>query len=108
MKGNEMALVIDTRLKRFIKGTIFENPDGCDTVSMYVTDLDFSFQFDDKVKAQDFLNKQSTVRFYSDGKKDNFFDYEEVLPAGKEVHRYYIDKLYRGKIVSFREECFTA
>lgn len=100
MAKEEIILTIDSRLKKFVEGRIWDGG----VISILVKDIDESFHFLDTVKAQDFLNKQTTERFADKSLKKGYFDYVEENPADDTTHRYYIEKLERGEIVSFREE----
>lgn len=96
----EVRLMIDKRLRSIIEGRIWDGG----VVSFLVKDVDETFFFVDTVKAQDFLNTQSTERFADKTLRKGYFDFVEEHPAGNTVHRYFIDELKNGKIISFREE----
>lgn len=94
-----MGIVISTRLKRFVEGFVLgENED---VISMHLKDIDESFFFNSEASAQNFLNRQTSERFGDNELKLGYFDYEDEYGI---VHRYIINKLYRGKIVSYTEE----
>lgn len=94
-----MNIAIDSRLKRFVKGTLIgENED---IISIYLTDINETFHFESEVEAQDFLNIQVRERFGDDEIKKGFFDFADERKC---IHRYVINGLYRGKITSYYEE----
>ena len=94
-----MTLIIDTRIKRFVKGYFLEEND--ETIGIYLKDIDETFWFENEILAQDFLNEQVTVRVADNELRKDYFDY---VDEHEEVHRYFINKVVRGKIISFTEE----
>lgn len=100
MAKDSVKLVMDSRLKKFTEGRIWDGG----VFSIRLSDVDETFFFIDQLKAQNFLNEQVTERFADKSLRKGYFDYVEENPAGNTTHRYYIEKLEKGKIVSFREE----
>jgi len=54
-----MAILIDKRIQKFVKGYQYENEE---VFSIHLKDIDESFHFDNEVAAQEFLNKQVVER----------------------------------------------
>ena len=94
-----MTLMIDTRIKRFVEGYFLGEND--ETIGIYLKDIDETFWLENEILAQDFLNKQVTVRVADNELRKDYFDY---VDEHKETHRYFINKVVRGKIISFTEE----
>lgn len=94
-----MVIVIDTRIKRFIEGYVVgENED---IIAIKLNDIGETFWFDDKTKVQEFLNEQVTERIYDKELRKGYFDYVDEYGTN---HRYYINKLVKGKITTYNEE----
>ena len=94
-----MAILIDTRIKRFVKGCLLGEND--ETISIHLNDVDETFWFENEIAAQEFLNKQVTERVIDKKLRNGYFDY---IDECGETHRYSINEVVRGKIVSFTEE----
>lgn len=94
-----MAILIDTRIKRFIEGCT--HGENNETISLRLKDIDEAFWFENETEAQEFLNKQVTERVVDKELRKGYFDYTD---EHGETHRYFIDKVTRGKIISFTEE----
>ena len=92
-----MSIIIDTKITKFVEGTIWEN----NIISIKLTDIDETFFFDNEVDAQDFVNKQVTERSGDKSLRKGYFDYKDETG---ELHRYWINKTYYREIVDFREE----
>lgn len=99
-KGDKiMYIMIDTRIKRFVEGTFAgENEE---VISIHLKDIDETFHFDSDLEAQEFLNKQAIERVYDKELRTGYFDYKDEYG---DIHRYFIDEVSRGKILSYREE----
>lgn len=94
-----MAIVIDARIKSFVEGCLIgENNEA---ISILLKDIDETFWFEDEVAAQDFLNRQVTERVADKELRKGYFDY---IDEYGETHRYFINEITRGKIISFTEE----
>lgn len=94
-----MAILIDTRIQRFVEGCLLgENEE---TISIRLKDIDETFWFENEVAAQDFTNKQATERVADKELRKGYFDYTDEYG---ETHRYFINDVIRGKIISFTEE----
>ncbi len=91
-------IVIDKKTEKFIKGCLLGKNE--DVLSIHLNDIGESFYFDNPITAQDFLNKQSIERFGDKKLRSGYFDYIDEYGA---VHRYTVDSLIRGKILSFSE-----
>lgn len=94
-----MAILIDTRIKRFVEGCLLGEND--EAISIHLKDINETFHFENEVMAQDFLNKQITERVADKELRNGYFDYTDEYG---ETHRYYINEVVRGNIVSFTEE----
>lgn len=94
-----MAILIDTRIKRFVEGHL--DADNENIMCIRLKDIDESFWFSDKVLAQEFLNIQAIERVYDKELRKGYFDYTDECGT---IHRYYINKVERRKITSFKEE----
>ena len=94
-----MAILIDTRIQRFIEGCLLGKNN--EIISIHLKDIDKTFLFENKVTAQEFLNKQLTERVGDKELRKGYFDY---IDEYGETHRYSINEVVRGKIVSFTEE----
>lgn len=94
-----MNILIDKRIQRFIVGELWGEND--DIMCIMLKDIEEAFWFVDEVLAQDFLNIQAIERVYDKELRKGYFDYVDEYGA---THRYYINKLVRGKITSFTEE----
>jgi len=92
-----MAIVIDSRMKKIIK--VFTHPTG--DVSVNLNDIDETFWFKNKTMAQIFLTEQSTERFADKSLRKGYFDYIDEYDV---IHRYNINEVLRGKIISFEEK----
>ena len=97
-----MTILIDKRIKRFIKGELWGEND--EVMCIMLTDIDEAFWFSDQALVQEFLNIQAIERVYDKELRKGYFDYVDEYGT---IHRYYIDKVVRGKITSFREEVIT-
>ena len=94
-----MAIIIDARIKRFVEGCLIgENNEA---ISILLKDIDETFWFENEVSAQDFLNRQVTERVADKELRKGYFDY---IDEYGEIHRYFINEITRGKIISFTEE----
>lgn len=94
-----MAIIIDTRINRFVEGYLLgENNEA---ISVRLKDIDETFWFENEVAAQEFLNKQVTERVADKELRKGYFDY---IDERKDTHRYFINEVVRGEIVSFTEE----
>ncbi|MBO5373693.1 MAG: hypothetical protein J6A75_13390 [Lachnospiraceae bacterium] len=94
-----MAIVIDTRIKKYIKGCLIgENED---VISIHLEDVGDTFHFDDELVVQNFLNTQAIERVGDKELRKGFFDYTD---AEGEIHRYHIKNVYRGRITDYEEE----
>ena len=94
-----MVIVIDTRIKRFIEGYIVgENED---IIAIKLNDIGETFWFDDKIKVQELLNEKVTEGIYDKELRKGYFDYVDEYGI---IHRYYINKLVKGKITIYNEE----
>lgn len=94
-----MAIIIDARIKRFVEGCLLG--ENNETISILLKDIDETFWFENEVAAQEFLNKQVTERVADKELRKGYFDY---IGEHGETHRYFINEVVRGKIVSFTEE----
>ena len=94
-----MAIIIDARIKRFVEGCLLGKNN--ETISILLKDIDETFWFENEVAAQEFLNKQVTERVADKELRKGCFDYKDE--CGK-THRYFINEVTKGKIVSFTEE----
>ena len=94
-----MAILIDTRIKRFVEGCLLGEND--ETISIRLKDIDETFWFENEVAAQEFLTKQVTERVADKELRKGYFDYTDECG---ETHRYSINEVVREKIVSFTEE----
>lgn len=94
-----MAILIDKRIRRFVEGVLCGENEN--TICIILKDIDEAFWFSDELVAQEFLNRQAIERVYDKELRKGYFDYVDEYGT---THRYYIDKLVRGKITSFREE----
>lgn len=94
-----MAIIIDTRIKRFIEGCLLG--ENNETISIRLNDVDETFWFENEAEAQEFLNRQVTERVADKELRKGYFDYKDECG---ETHRYFINEVVRGKIVSFTEE----
>ena len=94
-----MAIVIDTRIKRFVDGCLLG--ENNETISILLKDIDETFWFENEVAAQDFLNKQVKERVADKELRQGYFDY---IDEHGETHRYFINEVTRGKIISFIED----
>ena len=94
-----MAILIDTRIKRFVEGCLLG--ENNETISIHLKDIDETFWFENEVAAQDFLNKQVIERVGEKELRNGYFDY---IDEYGETHRYSINEVVRGKVVSFTEE----
>lgn len=92
-------LLIDTRIQRFVEGCLLGEND--DTISIRLKDVDETFWFENEVAAQDFLNKQVTERVADKELRKGYFDYLDEYGTN---HRYFINEVVKGKIISFTEE----
>lgn len=94
-----MAILIDKRIQRFVEGYLLG--ENNETISIHLKDVDGSFWFENEVAAQEFLNKQATERVADKELKKGYFDY---IDEYGDMHRYFINDVARGKILSFTEE----
>ena len=94
-----MAILIDTRIKRFVEGCLLGEND--ETISIRLNDIDETFWFENEVAAQEFLTKQVTERVADKELRKGYFDYTDEYG---DIHRYFINEVARGKILSFTEE----
>lgn len=94
-----MTIIIDARIKRFVEGCLLG--ENNETISILLKDIDETFWFENEVSAQEFLNKQVTERVADKELRKGYFDYKDEYG---ETHRYFINEVTRGKIVSFTEE----
>lgn len=94
-----MTIVIDTRIKKHIKGCIIG--ENNDVISIHLEDVEDTFHFDNELTAQDFLNTQAIERVGDKELRKGFFDYTDVEG---EVHRYHINNVYRGRVTDYSEE----
>lgn len=94
-----MTILIDTRIKGFVEGCLFGEND--ETISIRLKDIDETFWFENEVAAQEFLTKQVTERVLDKELREGYFDYTDECG---ETHRYIINEVRRGKIISFTEE----
>ena len=72
-----------------------------ETISIHLKDVDETFWFENEVAAQEFLNKQATERVGDKELRKGYFDY---IDEDGDAHRYFINEVTRGKIISFTEE----
>ena len=94
-----MTIVIDARIKRFVEGCLLgENNEA---ISILLKDIDETFWFENEVAAQEFLNRQVTERVANKELRKGYFDY---IDEYGDTHRYFINEITRGKIISFTEE----
>lgn len=94
-----MAIIIDARIKRFVEGCLFGQNN--ETISIRLNDVDETFWFENEAEAQEFLNKQIAERVADKELRKAYFDYMDECG---ETHRYFINEITRGKIISFKEE----
>ena len=94
-----MAILIDKRIQRFVEGYILG--ENNETISIHLKDIDETFWFENEVVAQEFLIKQATERVGDKELRKGYFDYTNECG---EIHRYSINEVVRGKIISFTEE----
>lgn len=94
-----MAILIDKRIQKFVKGYQYENEE---VFSIHLKDIDESFHFDNEVAAQEFLNKQVVERVGNPELQRKEFDY---IDSEGLKHVYLIWEVSKdGKIISFTEE----
>ena len=94
-----MSILIDKRIQKFVEGCLLgENNEA---ISIRLKDIDETFWFENEAEAQEFLNKQVTERVGDKELRKGYFDY---MNECGEIHRYSINEVVRGKIVSFTEE----
>ena len=94
-----MAILIDTRIKKFVEGCLLGEND--ETISIRLKDIDETFWFENEVTTQEFLTKQVTERVADKELRKGYFDYIDEYGI---IHRYYINKLVKGKINIYNEE----
>ena len=94
-----MAILIDKRIQRFVEGCLLG--ENNETISIHLKDVDETFWFENEVDVQEFLNKQVTERVGDKELRKGYFDY---IDEYGDAHRYSINEVVRGKIVSFTEE----
>lgn len=94
-----MAIIIDTRIQRFVEGCLLGENEN--VISIRLNDIDETFWFENEIEAQEFINKQVTERVANKELRKGYFDYNDEYG---ETHRYYINEVTRGKIISFTEE----
>lgn len=94
-----MAILIDARIKRFVEGCLLGEND--ETISIQLKDIDETFWFENEISAQEFLSKQVTERVADKELRKGYFDYVDEYGY---THRYFINEVTRGKIISFTEE----
>lgn len=94
-----MAIIIDTRIKRFVEGCLLGEND--ETISIRLKDIDETFWFENEAEAQEFLNKQVTERVADKELRKGYFDYVDEYG---DTHRYFINEVVRGKINFFTEK----
>lgn len=94
-----MAILIDARIKKFVDGCLLGEND--ETISIRLKDIDETFWFENEIAAQEFLSKQATERVADKELRKGYFDYTDECG---ETHRYFINEVTRGKIISFTEE----
>ena len=94
-----MAILIDTRIKKFVEGCLLGEND--ETISIRLKDIDETFWFENEVTTQEFLTKQVTERVADKELRKGYFDYIDEYGT---IHRYYINKLVKGKITTYNEE----
>lgn len=94
-----MTILIDTRIKTFVDGCLFGEND--ESISIRLKDIDETFWFENEIAAQEFLNKQATERVGNKELRKGYFDYND---DNGETHRYIINEMKRGNIISFTEE----
>lgn len=94
-----MVILIDKRIEKFIKGYLLgENED---TISIYLTDIDETFYFDNELATQNFINKQAIERIGNKELRTGYFDYTDECGI---IHRYIISNVSNGKITSYLEK----
>lgn len=94
-----MVILIDKRIEKFIKGYLLgENED---TISIYLTDIDETFYFDNEFTTQNFINKQAIERIGNKELRTGYFDYTDECGI---IHRYIISNVSNGKITSYLEK----
>lgn len=94
-----MAILIDTRIQRFVEGCKLGEND--DIISIRLIDIDETFHFDNELAAQNFLNKQTIERVGDKELRNGYFDYTDEYNT---IHKYLIHNVSRGKITSYSEE----
>ena len=94
-----MAILIDTRIQRFVEG--YKLGENDDIISIRLTDIDETFHFDNELLTQNFLNKQTIERVGDKELRNGYFDYTDEYNT---IHRYLIHNVSRGKITSYSEE----
>ena len=97
--SDNMVILIDTRIKKFVEGCLLGEND--ETISIRLKDIDETFWFENEVAAQEFLTKQVTERVADKELRKGYFDY---IDEYGDTHRYFINDVTRGKILSFTEE----
>jgi ferritin len=94
-----MAIIIDARIKRFVEGCLLG--ENNETISIRLKDIDETFWFENEVATQEFLNRQVTERVADKELRKGYFDY---IDEYGDTHRYFINEITRGKIISFTEK----
>lgn len=80
-----MSVLIDKRIQKFVEGCLYEEKSK--VISIHLKDIDKTFWFDNKLAAQNFLNKQAIERVRDpELRTDSFYyiDPEEIL------HKYLV------------------
>lgn len=93
VKSN-IGVIVDRRLVRLINLTEW-NGGIC---SVTLSDLDETFWFNDSASLQEFLNEQTSERFYDTSLRKGYFHY--INENGDKV-QYDINEIKRGRIVDF-------
>lgn len=94
--GNK--ILVDSKIKKFVEGTLLG--ENSEYISLYLSDIDMSFWFDNYVDAQEFLNEQALERVYDKELRKGYFDYTN---DHSERWRIVIKNVQRGKITEFEE-----
>lgn len=91
------AIFMDKRLKRFVRASeIYKNGVCC----IDFNDINETFWFNSEAELQEFVNEQCSERFYDKSLRKGYFDY---INDHSETSRYYIEEMFRGKIIKFKQ-----
>lgn len=96
---SKQTILINPRIKRFFEFTVLGETHN--VLFVHLSDIDESFVFDDIDKVYDFIHAQERERTFHKETRLGYFDY---VDENNERRRYYINKMFREKIVEFTDE----